>query len=82
MPPPAASLASVKVFMNGPSPTLIGPLVSRRHSIAPPPPTSAGAILQFRAQADERMVDALRGHANHPLKSRSAGSTACRPARL
>src|SRR5687767_427639 len=41
--PPVASLANVKVLMNGPSPTLIGPVVRRRQSWAPPPPAATGA---------------------------------------
>src|SRR4051794_41792637 len=42
--PAAASLAKVKAFRNGPSPTFIGPLVKRRQLVAPPPPSVIGAI--------------------------------------
>src|SRR3954451_6523078 len=41
--PDARSWAKVKSFTNGPSPTLIGPVVKRRHSLASKPPTAARA---------------------------------------
>src|SRR4051794_14622291 len=41
--PEATSWAKVKSLTNGPSPTLIGPVVKRRHSLALKPPTAVGA---------------------------------------